>query len=153
MTCKSALVNLSAYIDRELGTEDANALREHLVDCPSCKSEEIELRQLKSLLEHLPSHEPRAEFEERLIASVFREDVPSQVKTRGPVLHSVMTFAAVAACVMAVTLGLMRYQSAQKSPTNAPEDISFEVHRDQMYAVGADATSGPLVVPANYGTR
>lgn len=73
MNCKTTVEMLSAYLDRELGTPERDAVRAHLADCGDCRIEERELRALKGLLLGVRAPEPAYDFEQRLITRLHQE--------------------------------------------------------------------------------
>ena len=148
MNCKAVQANLSAYIDRELGGREMLAIRDHLGECAVCRREESEVRQLKALLGSWKSREPSVFLEERLLDAVRRDAMPS----RAPAYRRLpWAFAMVAGVAMVATLVALR---VSRTPTSAPQDITFEVQRDQIYSAANDPTTGGYLVPtANYGQR
>lgn len=81
MNCKATLEMLSAYLDRELATQERDAIRAHLADCDRCRAEERDLRALKGLLLGVRAPEPAADFEHRLM-SRLREEAVAPVRRR-----------------------------------------------------------------------
>jgi anti-sigma factor RsiW len=151
MNCKTVQSNLSAYLDRELSGDEMLQIRSHLSTCPDCREEEQDLRSLKALLGGVRAAEPTADFERRL-SSVIHQ-AKTQQTTRAW-KSSVLIFAAIAACTMAMTLSYMgpshRGQTSDADAKN--RNIAFEVQRDQAYSAGGDPYGGPTVIsPASYG--
>ncbi len=73
MNCKSTVEMLSAYLDRELGSAERDAVRAHLGNCDRCRADERELRALKGLLLGVRAPEPAADFEHRLLSRLHAE--------------------------------------------------------------------------------
>ena len=73
MNCKTTVEMLSAYLDRELGSAERDAVRAHLADCDFCRVEERELRTLKGLLLGVRAPEPAFDFEQRLMTRLHEE--------------------------------------------------------------------------------
>lgn len=80
MNCKTTVGMLSAYLDRELGTGERNAVRAHLADCDRCRAEERDLRSLKGILLGVRAPEPAEDFERRLM-SRLREEKARPLRT------------------------------------------------------------------------
>lgn len=154
MNCKSVQNVLSAYLDRELGGDEMLAVRAHLHDCAACQTEVDELRTLKRFLSESPAPEPPSDLAERLSAAIRAQNPVETPKQRRATLRAtVFTFAGVAACSMFLTfttLNGVRPAAAKSSApgvaTNSVHDAAFDVQRDQVYAVGLDATGGVPVI-------
>ena len=151
MNCKSVQSRLSAYLDRELTGQEQLSIRDHLRDCSECRSEESAIREFKCLLGGLSEIEPPADLADRLCASVIRYAPAPQ-----PMFNwrkSFLTFGAVAACSMAVTLYVTSPKPVApvvKAPVK--DNVKYDVMQDQAYSIGYDATSGtPVSSVSNYG--
>ena len=73
MNCRSTVEMLSAYLDRELGPVERDAVRAHLANCDRCRADERELRSLKGLLLGVRAPEPTVGFEGRLMRRLHAE--------------------------------------------------------------------------------
>jgi anti-sigma factor RsiW len=152
MNCKNVQASLSAYLDRELDREEMLEIRQHLADCERCSEEEASLSSLKHLLRDVPSYEPSAEFEQRLVSNVL--GAPAET---GNVVTKVsyLLVSSVAAAAMLATLVVLSALGRQGDPqvmTNTPgSDVVFDISRDRAFDAGSDPLSGtPVVMPMNY---
>lgn len=143
MTCEMLQSRLSAYLDGELAGRDMMAIRTHVHQCPECAQIlEIE-RMTKEALAGIPSVEPPADFEERLIATVMAAPVR---KSRN--LQIGFAFAMTTALTCALTLGYLR---ASKPEASAPTVAStYESKLNEAYMAGWDPYGGgsPVVTPS-----
>jgi anti-sigma factor RsiW len=154
MNCKAFQSRLSAYLDRELSGQELLQMRDHLARCEECRTEEAEIRTLKALLGNLPAPEPSADLADKLCATVLRERMVERSWTPR---RSFFALAGVAACSMLATfivLGLVSDRPADLASGPAPEELAFEVQRDQVYSIGMDATEGaPMISFTSYAGR
>jgi len=152
VNCKTIQANLSAYIDRELGHNEFYEVRAHLVSCRECQIEEQDLRCLKSLLSAIPSPDPSADFEDRLIGSIRQPNARSA--SRLPFqLRAAAVFACVALLSAFFTLKLKNAPRVSVETAKAAPNFAAEVRQDQVYE--ADATEpyfgAPMLTSAEYG--
>ncbi|MDX2065744.1 MAG: zf-HC2 domain-containing protein [Fimbriimonadaceae bacterium] len=152
MTCKRAQADLSAYVDRELTGHASLELRDHLSQCDSCREEYQSLVSLKQFLAEVPTPEPDAFFEDRLVTCVMQriehEAQPTPVRWFGSFWRRpAFTFASLAIGSMAVTLFVVQTIDRQRADREAIEaNIAFEVQRDQLYVSGSDPLGGVPVI-------
>jgi anti-sigma factor RsiW len=153
MNCKAVQTRLSAYLDRELTGEELLQLRAHLATCSECKSEENELRMLKSMLGQLPAPQPTEDLADRLCLAVLKN--AKRESQRWTWKRSFVTFASVAAASMAATFFFLSLKSEPIKPTvRQTPDMAYDVAQDQLYQAGGDPTLGAPVVPvSNYVSR
>ncbi len=151
MTCDRIESMLSAFVDGELSGHDLRVVREHVSRCPHCALELDEVRQIKTLVAEMPSFEPSADFEDRLILSVLGPE-PAQVRRRSAVRWS----AGLAACALfgaLTTMGMIQRQRAIELERQQ-EAIRLEVQRDQALTAGMDPLSGRVgVMTTSYVER
>ena len=109
---------ISAYIDGELSGEEAQAPREHISSCPSCREEHAGLRAAKSLLARAPRRamppELVAQIEGRLARPWWKQAL-DRVLTPMPVLVPAGACAA-AALAAVVWFGARRGTADQSIP-------------------------------------
>ena len=109
---------ISAYLDGELSGEEAQAVREHISSCPSCREEHACLRATKSLLARAPRRamppELVAQIESRLARPLWKQ-VLDRILPPMPVLVPAGAFAA-AALLAVVWLGARRAAPDQSIP-------------------------------------
>lgn len=139
MNCEMLQSRLSAYLDGELSGRDMLAIRSHIHQCPECAQVlEIE-RMTKEALSGIPTIEPPADFEERLIAKVMAQPTRS---SRTWQLGAAFVMTSVAAC--AVTLGyLQSSKTSVKPPTVAS---SFELQKQEALDASYDPYNGGMPV-------
>jgi anti-sigma factor RsiW len=148
MNCKSVQTYLSAYLDGELAGPESLQVREHLGCCRECQTEEHQLRSLKSLLRSLPSFQPSAGFEDRLVATVIskREQV-SLLSMRFNWRWLGGLAAASVLAVFAVIQATERRVPTSESHSMARMDpADLEMTRDQLFYSGNDPLSGSRFV-------
>lgn len=148
MNCRNCEQSLSAYLDNELGGEQMLRLRQHLADCEYCREELEALRDLKMLLAQVPTIEPRAGFEERLLQTVFSEE---PAKTRRLPWVAAISVAAACGAVMVAT----QFRTNQTAPTQVASTNLTPLEEDQALAAAGDPLSGqpPMVTTVSYGDR
>jgi anti-sigma factor RsiW len=166
MNCKSTLGMLSAYIDRELGTEERDAVRVHLADCDRCRVEERDLRALKGLLLGVRAPEPAADFEHRLMSQLQREAaVPVRPRFAFPSLSTLRPMAwgyagLASAAAMAITFVATQspHQSNVVKQTTSPRiqvavaqnDYDVYAERYEAYSRPDDFTAGSSLLTTSY---
>ena len=165
MNCKSTVGMLSAYIDRERGIEERDAVRSHLADCDRCRVEERDLRALKGLLLGVRAPEPAADFEHRLMSRLHQEaSVPARPRFAFPSLGSLRPIAwgyagLASAAAMAVTFVAM--QTAHETPSIratghrtqaavAQNDYNVYAERYEAYSRPDDFTAGSSLLTTSY---
>lgn len=152
MNCKSAQVRLSAYLDRELTGNELLELRDHLRGCEQCRLEEMQLRELKTMLGCLSVAEPPADLADRLCATIIKQPSPTEAKWSWK--RSVITFSAVAACSMVTTFLVISLRSDKPTQLPARDSVAYDVIQDQAYTISSDPTEGsPLIPVSSYGQR
>ncbi len=109
---------ISAYLDGELSGEEAQALREHISSCSSCREEHSSLRATKSFLARAPRRamppELVSQIESRLARPLWKQ-VLDRILPPMHVLVPTGAFAA-AALVAAVWFGTHRPVADQTIP-------------------------------------
>ena len=65
MRCESSTENLSAYLDGELDSQQAQRLREHLATCSECRRQAGALSQTATLVRAMPEVDPPADLRQR----------------------------------------------------------------------------------------
>jgi anti-sigma factor RsiW len=139
MNCEMLQSRLSAYLDGELSGRDMLAIRSHLHQCPECANIlEIE-RLTKEALAGIPTLEPPADFEERLVAKVMASPVRA---TRAWQFGAAFVMTSVAA--FAVTLG---YLQASKSTSPTPTVANtYEAQKAEVIMTQWDPYGGGMPV-------
>lgn len=150
LNCKSTNTLLSAYLDRELGSEETTAIRQHLRDCDSCAQEFAFLQSVKETISSLPEEGPAPEFSQRLKAAVF-----SGVKLRKPpVWVRLRTATLVATAAGLGAFMALRYAEEPVLSENenlAAKSVPYDIARDQAYSAGGDPLNGHFpVMPASH---
>jgi anti-sigma factor RsiW len=158
---------LSAYIDRELGVEERDAVRVHLAECDRCRTEERDLRALKGLLLGVRAPEPAADFEHRLMTRLQQEAaVPVRPRFVLPSLSALRPLAwgyagLASAAAMAITFVAIQTtptpQSVVKEPTSprthvavAQNDYDVYAERYEAYSRPDDFTAGSSLLTTSY---
>lgn len=77
MRCASARHRLSAWIDGDLGPDEARDLTAHLGECPACRRRADELRRLSQIVGDLPPLEAAEPVAQAVLTRL-------EVETRGP---------------------------------------------------------------------
>jgi predicted anti-sigma-YlaC factor YlaD len=148
MNCKAVQQRLSAYLDRELTGSELLEMRDHLGRCRECRSEEADLRSLKSLLCTLQAPEPSQDLAQRLCHRIQREEATAS-KWSWQRTSLAFTCVAIASMVLTFFVLSLRTQHLKTSPQGP--DVAFDVAQDQAYEAGADPTMGAAIIPvANY---
>ena len=139
MNCEMLQSRLSAYLDGELSGRDMLAVRSHVHQCPECaKVLEIE-RLTKEAIAGIPTIEPPADFEERLVAKVMANPIRT---TRTWQIGAAFVMTSVAAC--AITLG---YLQTSKSKVTAPTVANtFEAQKQEAIDASYDPYGGAMPV-------
>jgi anti-sigma factor RsiW len=139
-------------VDRELTGHASLDLRDHLAQCDTCRAEYESLVALKHFLAEVPTPEPDAYFEERLVTQVMgqirHEGQPTAVQGwQRRWWRPAFTFASLAVGSMAVTMFIVQTIDRQRADREAVEaNIAFEVQRDQLYVSGSDPLGGVPVI-------
>lgn len=148
MNCKSVQNHLSAYIDGELAGSEMLVVRQHVLECAACSGEAEEIRRLKALIANTNQCTPPADFEERLVAHVFRAEKARAAS--GWRAHIGLAGVAVAAAAAAFFVA-SQVSGPVKQPSANDVAYSSEMTSDQAYFYGMDPLGGPTpVVPASY---
>jgi anti-sigma factor RsiW len=109
VNCETVERDLDAYVDRELGSDPATAIREHLGSCPACRRRVADRKGLSRLIGAAPYYAAPA----RLRESVSRQ------AARPTIGRSLLAWAA--AAVLAVSVGggvtLVRFASTRSDAT------------------------------------
>jgi len=116
LNCRKANNLLSAYMDGELAGIEQLAIREHLKNCSSCNYEYESLLQTKRMLSGLSMRNPSQQMEQRILASIAREQIVENRRSNIASLWGSMPYnsrlkysayaavAALAICIFAVNL-------------------------------------------------
>jgi len=81
MRCELSTENLSAYLDGELDSQQAQRLREHLATCSECRRQAGALSQTATLVRAVPEVDPPADLRQRaarLMAATIEEPTCEQ---------------------------------------------------------------------------
>ena len=153
MNCKSIQSRISGYIDRELGTDEAMEVRNHLRDCEACRVEEVSLRKVKSLMQSFTSEEPSDDLADRILANVFVK--PKSEHADMKLARRRVTLAALAAGSLILFGGVYSYRSSQMREARMAKasGIELDIARDRMMLRDGDLTSGAPIVSASYVGR
>ena len=102
MNCRRISDQLSAYLDDELSSRDAERVREHLETCPECRRLLDEIRRTVDALKALPSIEAPGDLQPRIMAGVAETPAePRPVRVaRWRALWPVAAAIAIAAVIM-----------------------------------------------------
>ncbi len=161
MNCKSTVEMLSAYLDRELGAGERDAVRAHLADCGRCRTEERDLRTLKGLLLGVRAPEPAEDFERRLMRRLH-EEAARPVRT--PVLPHLGAvvwgqWGGLAAAFALGAVVLLRAPHAERAPvafvresprTTVAQNVDFDVyaqHSEAYEQAGDPSVGAPILMP------
>ena len=160
MNCRSTVETLSAYLDRELGPAERDAVRAHLADCDRCRAEERDLRALKGLLLGVRAPEPAEDFEARLMSRLHQE-AARPVRTPALPRFRPSTLAPWGGLAVAASLALVvASHSPRTTPTESAvvrpaearvvQNVDFEVdaQHSMAYEQAVDPTEGaPILMP------
>ncbi|HSQ19372.1 MAG TPA: zf-HC2 domain-containing protein, partial [Blastocatellia bacterium] len=117
---KHVFKKLSAYCNGELGAEESQRLRKHLLDCERCRKEHDEVKLGVSLAQHLPLVSAPAEMwdeiEALLEAGPRRPVFEPSVRPFSFAFKGYRVAAATAAVALIATLGLIWYFTYNPSP-------------------------------------
>ncbi len=80
MNCEKTTERLGAYLDGELGEQEAAQVQEHLEACPRCAAELEELRRLDRLLSALPGMDAPEGFARRVRRAAERARRPARLR-------------------------------------------------------------------------
>ncbi|MBI3819372.1 MAG: zf-HC2 domain-containing protein [Planctomycetes bacterium] len=113
MRCSQIKSKLSAFHDGELGRSEAEAVREHLLNCQPCRDEVAGLRSISRWLEPpAPAAAVSVDFTDRVFDRIHRND-EGATATRYLISLRTMRIVAVAAGVIACVSAL--YLAAPRS--------------------------------------
>ncbi|MBN1880074.1 zf-HC2 domain-containing protein [bacterium] len=70
MNCHQVLEQLSAFNDKELEADQTNAIKAHLIRCPSCRKKRDLLEEMGRRIRHLPPLTAPEDFQFRVYASI-----------------------------------------------------------------------------------
>ena len=101
MSCEQVQRDLDAYVDHELDTESAVAMREHVDTCPDCRRDVAEREALGRLVRAAPYFPAPDRLRARVSAQT----------TRSRSMRRVLTWAAAAALVVSVGSGITVWRS------------------------------------------
>lgn len=76
MGCKKIKILLSAYVDKELSSDEKQLVDEHLKTCADCSAELKYLEQTKKMFSLWQKVEPQPFFETRLFSRIKETTVP-----------------------------------------------------------------------------
>ena len=106
MDCREFGKNHLAFVDDTLSAVDTAAMRRHLCVCVNCARLDTRIRRGLLLARNLPIVQPSADFMERLNARLREIGPVDRYTVAAPSyrVFSPVTFSAIAASIMAVTL-------------------------------------------------
>lgn len=154
MNCKHVQTYLSAYLDKELTRSEMLEIRAHVSSCDECQEEEAGLIALKSFLESTPVVEPPADFEDRLLTSVFGDRSPEAVQ-RQRISYWTLTGVAAAAmiCTLLILPSVQKGNETKLEATQHRDEVASDIARHQIYeAIGDPLSPQPIALP-NYEKR
>ena len=148
MNCKGIQLKLAAYIDGELSGYEMIEIRGHLDRCANCQAEAEMVRQVKWVVNNLPTIEPDEQMPERLKAKVFAAEKRRRTLTLAPV-----AFASTAVFVLSM-LGALGFLHNSRSDSQSGPGLqasstaheSGAIARDQAYFSGTDPLAGGTVM-------
>lgn len=70
MNCHQVLENLSAFIDNELGADQTNAVKAHLIRCSSCRHKRDTMDELSRRIRRLPPITAPQDFQFKVYAGI-----------------------------------------------------------------------------------
>jgi anti-sigma factor (TIGR02949 family) len=113
MRCDDLERDLDAYVDRELSTDSAAAIREHLATCAACRRRVADRHVLGRLVRSVPYHDAPDRLHARVAGRVQRVRFVSHV----------LTWAAAAALVVSVGGALLLRSTASRDDAATVEDV------------------------------
>ena len=117
MSCGQVQQDLDAYVDHELDTESAVAMREHVGTCTDCRRFVAEREALGRLVRAAPYFPAPDRLRARVSAQT----------TRSRSMRRVLTWAAAAALVVSVGSGITMWRSTSTSGALADEVVDSHV--------------------------
>jgi anti-sigma factor RsiW len=159
MNCERVRNLLSAYLDRELSTEEFRLVRAHLVACADCSAELEAERTLKDALAGLPSAEVPEGFLDDIFARLDGEEaqVPAGPARVIPFRRYGWLAAAPVAALVVVTLPLVRQMVPtvqvieaesfyrQHALVSASQPLADRAMDCYYYAVAGDTDRQPVL--------
>jgi anti-sigma factor RsiW len=106
MDCGRIKEELLAYLDGELGENQAARVRKHLDLCPACKLQSSQLEAAGTVLDAIPEIEPAQDFTARTLKRAMNTQVEPAV-SRLRLIRRLAPVAAAAAVLIALTLWLV----------------------------------------------
>ncbi|MEY2450026.1 MAG: hypothetical protein QOH79_3502 [Acidimicrobiaceae bacterium] len=103
---------LGAYAIDAVERDEAAAVDAHLLECPRCRAEVAELREMAALLAHSGADAPDGVWD-RISSSLTETPPPLRLEVRRPRqrLASIVTFAAAAAVIVVLAISVQRLGS------------------------------------------
>jgi hypothetical protein len=77
MNCKQVRRKIGSFLDNEVSGKEYGCIEEHLGRCQDCRSEEMRLQELSSLIKTLPEIIPDAQSEARFWEHVEKQGKPA----------------------------------------------------------------------------
>jgi hypothetical protein len=138
---------LGAYAIDAVEPEEALAVEAHLVDCPRCRAEVAELREVAALLSHSGADAPEGVWD-RIASSLTEAPPPLRLEvqrerraSRGKLLQTVaMSVAAAVLVVLGVSVVRLRSQVDDLQTASAAVDGQSEVALAATKAMAAPGT-------------
>jgi anti-sigma factor RsiW len=115
MKCEEVSKELIAYLDRRSNSAERHEVEEHLAACESCRTRAAEFRQLWTVLDEMPVHEPSFGFDARLRQRIAAE--PKRSWLRAFVPQPRLAFSV--ALLLALSFLVARLPQRQAAPSAA----------------------------------
>lgn len=127
MDCRTFREHHGAFLDDTLPGVDDDAMERHRTECPECAAFDVRMRRGLLVLHNLPVVHCSPDFNERLLARLH--DVPCDRRPVHTGMYTARTpgmlsFAVVAAAVLAVTAGAYSLLPVESGPVMLPPVVA-----------------------------
>ncbi len=114
-------VNVSAWLDDELGPADKAAVEEHLKVCRHCQNLLAELQQVKAMTQQQPAYAVSPFFASRVLAGYRRATAETIWSELDHLWHPFLRWAAVTAMILVALLAWPRNDQALENAVQVTE--------------------------------
>src|SRR5262245_14312766 len=113
-SCDEIRIELKAFVDGELASNQRAAVERHIQECSECRSDVAEISRISSQLQTLDTATPRPELRSRILAQVIPSSLPETRKSTRPFWRTWLPGVALAgaAAGAAVIIGFVSYKGS-----------------------------------------
>ncbi len=129
-------VNLSAWLDDELGPADKIAMEQHLRACRRCQNLLAELQQVKAIIRQQPAHAVSPFFATRVLAGYQRATAETIWSELDHLWRPFLRWAAVAAIILVTLLTWPRNDQALENVVQATEAELLSGQHELIQSLG-----------------